>query len=238
MSELFLSLLAGALSTLNPCVFPLLPLVAGGAMQSNRLAPVAMGVGMALSFALLGVLVGLLGDSLGLDADLTRKVGGVLLLLIGASMAIPAANERISRWMTPLASHAQTASDRIDQQSLTGAFALGAVLGFVWAPCSGPLLLSAITLVASEGGTARGALILGLFGSGAAVPLVAVAYASRQGFVKSRGWMVRNGARVKAVFAGLLIIMGVLILTGLDKRFESVLVSLLPTAWIDLTTRF
>jgi cytochrome c biogenesis protein CcdA len=238
MSELILSLAAGALSTLNPCVFPLLPLVAGGAMQVNRLAPVAMGVGMAVSFALLGVLVGLLGDALNFDAGMTRQVGGALLLAIGASMLLPAANERISRWMTPLASNAQAVSDRINQNSLSGAFALGCVLGFVWAPCSGPLLLSAITLVASEGGTLRGALLLGLFGAGAAVPLVAVAYASRQGFMRSRGWMVQHGAHIKTAFAGLLILMGAMILSGLDKQLESLLVALLPDFWIELTTRF
>ena len=238
MSELILSVAAGALSTLNPCVFPLLPLVVGGAMQTHRLAPVVMGLGMAMSFALLGILVGLLGDALGIYNSMTRTVGGVLLLAIGISMLIPAANERISRWMTPLASNAQSVSDRIDNQSLMGALALGTVLGFVWAPCSGPLLLSAIALVASEGGMARGALILGLFGTGAAIPLVAVAYASRQGFTRSRGWMMQHGARIKTGFAVLLAAMGAAILTGWDKRLEALLVGILPSFWIEMTTRF
>lgn len=237
MSELFLSVAAGALSTLNPCVFPLLPLVVGGAMQTHRFAPVVMGAGMAFSFALLGVLVGVLGDALGFDSGMTRTVGGALLVAIGLSMLIPAANERISRWMTPLASNAQTVSDRIDQQSLIGALALGSVLGFVWAPCSGPLLLSAIALVASEGGMARGALVLGLFGAGAAIPLVVVAYASRQGFMRSRGWMMQHGPRLKTAFAILLTSMGLAILAGWDKRLEALLLDLLPAFWIEMTTR-
>ena len=54
LAHLGLSLVAGSLTTLSPCVFPILPLVLGGAVQANRLAPLAMGVGMAISFALIG----------------------------------------------------------------------------------------------------------------------------------------------------------------------------------------
>ena len=74
-AELGLAWLAGSLTTLNPCVFPLLPLVLGGAIQENRLAPVAMGAGMVSAFALLGLLVGVAGDALGLDPDRIRIAG-------------------------------------------------------------------------------------------------------------------------------------------------------------------
>lgn len=50
------SFIAGSLTTLSPCVFSVLPLVVGGAMQTNRLAAVAIGVGMVASFALIGLL--------------------------------------------------------------------------------------------------------------------------------------------------------------------------------------
>lgn len=59
VAHLSLALAAGGLTTLSPCVFPLLPLLVGGALQGHRLGPVAMGVGMARSFAVLGMLVGL-----------------------------------------------------------------------------------------------------------------------------------------------------------------------------------
>jgi hypothetical protein len=98
-------------------------------------------------------------------------------------------NRRFTEWMLPIASGANAASTRLDGGSLGGALLLGGVLGFVWSPCSGPLLASALTLVASEGGAVRGGIILGLFGIGAAIPLVAVAYASRGGFNAARGWV-------------------------------------------------
>lgn len=238
LSEVTLSLLAGSLSTLNPCVFPLLPLVLGGAMQNNRLAPMAMGLGMASSFAILGVLIGLLGDTIGLDTDMVRAAGGWLLVLIGLAMWIPALNERVTRLMTPLASNAQGLSNQLNTQSLISAFALGGVLGFVWSPCSGPLLLSAITLVATEGGLVRGGLVLGLFGLGAAIPLIAVAYTTRAGFLKSRDWLLKYMGGIKKVFASLILILGLLIVTGQDKKLEASLVNLLPQGWVNLTTKY
>ena len=59
------------------------------------------------------------------------------------------------------------------------------------------LLASALTLVASEGGAVRGGIVLGLFGVGAATPLVAVAYASRRGFQSVRDKVLMHGDRVK-----------------------------------------
>jgi cytochrome c-type biogenesis protein len=205
LPQLGLSVAAGGLTTLSPCVFPLLPLVLGGAVQGHRLAPVAMGLGMMLSFAFALV------------------------------MLVPALSDRFSRWMLPIASAANAASTRLDGGSLLSAAALGAVLGLVWSPCSGPLLGSALTLVASEGGALRGGVVLALFGLGAATPLVAVAYASRSGFMRARDWILARVERVRRGFAVLLGGMGVAILTGADKWVEARVLAWLPDAWVNLT---
>lgn len=234
-SQLGLSLAAGGLTTLSPCVFPLLPLVLGGVLKGSRLAPLAMGVGMTLSFATIGMLVGALGPALGIDGDTVRTTGAALLITFAVIMLAPALSERFSHWMTPIASAANSASRRLNSSSLFGALALGGVLGLVWSPCSGPLLGSALTLVASEGGVARGGLVLGVFGLGAAMPLVAVAYASRRGFVRVRDWMLPRIERVRQGFALLLALVGVAILTGSDKWIEALVLRMLPDAWVNIT---
>lgn len=238
LSHAGLSLAAGSLTTLSPCVFPILPLVAGSAIQANRLAPVAMGSGMALSFALVGWALGALGPVLGIDGEEVRQLGGALLLAFAAVMLIPALSQRFSTWVLPLASSADGLSRRLDGGSLGGAFLLGGLLGLVWSPCSGPLLASALTLVASEGGALQGALLLGLFGVGAAIPLVAVAYSSRRGFVRARGWMMAHITPIKTGFGLLLGLTGLAILSGGDRWLEAALVARLPESWIRLTTLF
>ena len=238
IGQLAFSLAAGSLTTLSPCVFPILPLVIGGAMQANRLAPVAMGVGMAASFALIGMVLGLLGPALGIDGDSVRIAGAALLVAFGIVMLVPALNDRFTRLVTPLASSANQASSRLNPNSLGGALLLGGVLGLVWSPCSGPLLASALTLVASEGGALQGGLILGLFGVGAAIPLVVVAYASRSGFQHMRGWVMVRMDGIKKGFGLLLLLLGMAILTGGDKWLEAQVVPLMPDWWINLTVKF
>jgi len=236
LSHLILALAAGGVSTLNPCVFPLLPLVVGGSLQANRAGPLVMGLGMVTSFALIGLLLGVAGPALGIDGESVRSVGGWLLLVLGVVMLVPALNEHFTRLMTPLASGADGLSSRLNATSLGGSFLLGGLLGLVWSPCSGPLLISAITLVASEGGALRGTLILGAFGLGAALPLIAAAYASRAGFVRMRGWVLGHITGLKTGFGVLLVLLGVAILMNWDKRLEALVIPFLPDWWVELTT--
>lgn len=235
-SELGLSVLAGGLTTLSPCVFPILPLVLGSALQRKRAAPLVMGLGMVLSFALMGLLLGVAGDALGLDPGRVRLASAWLFVGFGLVLWVPALNVVFSRLTTPLASRADALGQGVDGGSLRGALLTGALLGLVWSPCSGPLLGSALSLVASEGGAARGTLILGLFGLGAALPLVAAAYASRRGFARVRQWVLSHGEQSKKVFGTLLLLLGLLILSGADKWLETQVNERLPEAWLRLST--
>ena len=169
-------------------------------------------------------------------AQHVRTAGAWLLLVLGAVMLVPALNGHFTRLMTPLASGADGLSSRLNASSLGGSFLLGGLLGLVWSPCSGPLLISAITLVASEGGALRGTLILGAFGLGAALPLIVAAYASRAGFVRMRGWVLGHIQALKTGFGVLLVFLGLAILLSWDKRLEALVIPLLPDWWINLTT--
>lgn len=132
----------------------------------------------------------------------------MLLIAFGIVMLVPGLNNRFTQLMAPLAGYANQASSRVEGSSLAGDFALGALLGMVWSPCSGPLLAPALTLVATQGNAADGALILGLFGLGAAVPLMAIAYATRAGFARSRDWVLAHIGKLKQGFAWLILFGG------------------------------
>lgn len=238
ISSLGISLLAGSLTTLSPCVFPLIPLVVGSAVQANRMAPVAMGLGMVLSFTLVGVFLGTLGAALGIDGDSVRAFGGWMLVVFGAVMLVPQLDQAFARLMSPVASGANNVTSRLNSGSLLGAMGLGALLGLVWSPCSGPLLATALSLVATENGAISGGAILGIFGVGAAIPLVLISYASRGFMNSSRQWVLKHAYKIKYGFGVLILLVGISILTGFDKRLEAVLVSLMPEAWVSLTTKF
>jgi cytochrome c-type biogenesis protein len=238
LTQAVLSVAAGGLSTINPCVLPMLPVVVGGALQAHRLGPVVMGAGMTVSFALTGMVLGALGPALGLDGDHVRVAGAVALIVMAVSMVVPGSSRLLGQWFTPLAHQAQAATDDLKGTTFTSAFLLGAVLGLIWSPCSGALLGAAVTMVGTQGGALPGGLILGLFGLGAALPLVAAAYASRAGFVRAQRWVQRWGAMLNSIFAAMLAVLGVAILIGADKWLESRVNALLPEGWLSLTVQF
>lgn len=243
MGELGIALVAGALTTLNPCVFPILPLVVGSALQENRIAPLLLGAGMALAFALLGLLTGLLADSTELDADLMRTGAAVLLVLFGLAMMIPQAKDLFARLVSPIADRASALNAGLESTAGVHRFSsartlgMGMLLGFIWTPCSGPLLASTLALAAS-GGAAHASLTLALFGLGAAVPLVSVGYLSRARLSRLRTWVITHGSRTQQLMGALLALIGVMVLLGADKALEGALNRWLPSWWLGWTTRF
>jgi cytochrome c biogenesis protein CcdA len=84
-----LGLLAGILSTLSPCVLPLLPIVLGAAASEHRLGPLALAGGLALSFVAIGLFVASIGFAIGLDTGIFRTVAAVLLMAVGAVLMVP-----------------------------------------------------------------------------------------------------------------------------------------------------
>jgi cytochrome c biogenesis protein CcdA len=197
-----------------------------------------MGMGMVVSFAFLGLLLGAVGPATGLNSDHVRMLGAVLLMSLGVLIWVPALNERFTQWMTPVASAANALSERLHGDTFWGALLLGAVLGLVWSPCSGPLLASALIMAASEGGAWQGTVVLGFFGLGAATPLVAAAYASRHFFATVQHRVQAHGEQAKKIVGALTFLTGLAIATGADKRLEALVLTLLPVQWLQVISRF
>src|SRR5258707_15385073 len=89
LATLGLAYLAGALSTLSPCVLPLIPLVLGSAGAAHRLGPLALALGLASSFLVVGLFVATIGFAAGIDADVFRNIAAALMILIGIALAVP-----------------------------------------------------------------------------------------------------------------------------------------------------
>ncbi len=88
-ATLGLAYLAGVLSTLSPCVLPLLPLVLGSAASAHRLGPLALALGLASSFVIVGLFAATIGFSIGIDGDVFRMVAAALMILVGAVLIVP-----------------------------------------------------------------------------------------------------------------------------------------------------
>ena len=230
--------LAGILSTLSPCVLPLLPIVLGAAVGEHRLGPVSLAAGLALSFVAIGLFIATIGFSIGFDVGVFRIFGALLLLSIGLVLLIPQFATGFATVAAPISGWAQGNFGGFDTTGIKGQFALGLLLGAVWSPCVGPTL-GAASLLASQGkDLGQVGIIMGSFGIGAALPLLLLGLLSREAMLRLRGRMMEAGKRGKMVLGALLVVLAVSIMTGLDKRFEAIVVNASPAWLTELTTRF
>jgi cytochrome c-type biogenesis protein len=238
MTGIGLALLAGLLSSLSPCVLPLVPIAIGTALGQHRFGPVALAAGLALSFVIIGLFVATIGFAAGLDQDLFRAVAAVLLILVGGLLLMPRLQVRLAVAAGPIGNWAQAHAGGFSTNGLGGQFAVGLMLGAVWAPCVGPTLGAASVLAARAENLTNVALTMFAFGIGAALPLLAIGMMSREALARWRNRMLAAGSGGKVLMGVVLVAIGVLILTGLDKRIEAILVEASPAWLTELTTRF
>ncbi len=238
MATFGLAWLAGVLSTLSPCVLPLLPLVLGAAASQHRFGPLALAGGLAISFVVIGLFVATIGFGIGLDSDVFRNAAAVMMVLIGIVLVVPNFQARLALAGGPVADWTERRFGGFSTEGLQGQFGVGLLLGAVWSPCVGPTLGAASLLAAEGKNLPQVALTMLMFGIGAATPLVILGFLSREALGRMRDRLMAAGKGAKAALGALLILIGLSILTGFDKKLETILVDASPQWLIDLTTQF
>lgn len=238
IATLGLATLAGVLSTLSPCVLPILPVVLGAAATEHRFGPAALGAGLGLSFVAIGLFVATAGFAIGLDGGVFRAVGALALLTIGTVLIVPRLQERVATFASPVSNWATERFGGGRGAGLSGQFAVGLLLGAVWSPCVGPTLGAASVLAAQGKDLAQVTLTMLMFGFGAALPLVLIGMLSRQVVVRLRGRMLAAGGALKSALGVFLVFGSLAVLTGLDKTVEAALVAASPEWLTQFTTRF
>jgi len=235
---LALAFVAGLLSILSPCVLPILPVVLGAAASEQRWGPAVLAVGLAISFVAIGLFAATIGYSIGLDADVFRRAAAALMIVVGTVLLVPRFQARLALAGAPLASWGDRHFAGARGNGLAGQLWLGLLLGAVWTPCVGPTLGAASILAAQGRNLGQVGATMLAFGLGAALPLAALGALSRDALLRWRARLAAGGAGARAAFAILLAAIGLLVLTGLDKRVETFVVDHSPQWLTDLTTRF
>jgi len=209
-----IALVAGVISFMSPCVLPLVPaylsyvtgLVGvdlGDAKRGRLLAGTSLFVlGFTAVFVSLGALFGGLGATLVVHADVITRVLGVVTILFGLAFmgAIPWLNRTWHPQHRPAF-------------GLAGAPMLGVLFGIGWTPCIGPTLAAVQTLAYDAGSAGRGALLTVFYCIGLGVPFLLIALAFRRA-AGAMAWMKRHYVAVTRLGGGMLVVLGVLMVTG------------------------
>ena len=233
-----LAFVAGVLTSLSPCVLPILPLVLGAAASERKYGPVALTAGLAISFVFVGLFVATIGYSIGLTTELFRQVAAAPMIMLGAVLIFPPLQSRLALASGPIANWTDRhfGSDR--GSGYATQFWIGVLLGAVWTPCVGPTLGAASLLAAQGRDLPQVAADMLIFGIGAALPLLIIGLLSREAVQRWRKQALSVSHALKAALGLFLILIGALVVAGFDKRVETVLVNASPQWLTDLTTRF
>ncbi len=234
-SLLPLLLLAGMLITLSPCILPVLPVMASSGLAKHKLAPVLTGLGLAVGFALMGMLLHGVGSLVGLSDSVTRPLFASLLVLFGLALVLPWLKQGSTGFLAPLAAKANHLASVLEQKP-GGALWLGLMLGAIWSPCAGPILGAALGLAGQSGSLLNAGMQMLVFGLGAAIPLIAIAYLFAGSARRFLPKIAAGGEKARQILGYSLIFVGGLILTGADLLILIWATDNLPMAWLELVT--
>jgi len=236
ITSYFIALAAGVLSTLSPCVLPLLPVIIGSAMHEHRYGPFAVAIGMSASFAVIGTILASAGARLGVGQGDFQVVAAIVLVLIGVVLLSKKLQERFAVATSGASGAGSKILSTLNISGLRGQFLVGLLLGLIWSPCVGPTLGAAITLASQGRDLPQIVAMMAVFGLGAGLPIALLGMLSRQAMLKMRGKLQGAGSWGKNMLGVLFIAVGMLILTGWDKSVEVFLLDHSPDWLTTLTT--
>ena len=211
-----LAYLGGALTILSPCVLPVLPFVFARSEQSFRNSGLPILIGMAVTFTVLASLAAVGGAWLVEVNQYGRYAAMLVLLVLGMALIFPSWSERMMRPFVALGGHLQQRAD--GQGSVKGGLLLGVAVGFLWAPCAGPILGLVLAGAALQGANLYSASLLLAFAAGAASSLAVALLASGRVIA----WMKRNFGVEEWIrrVLGIAVVAGVVVIAlGWDTRF-------------------
>ena len=229
----FLAFSAGVLSFFSPCVLPLVPsyliVISGASISSydelssrqhrKRLLMHAVSfiVGFSLVFIFLGVSSSLIGNVFATYNTWIIRIGGVMLILFGLNM--------INILKIPFLNQEKMYHLRAKPIGFIGSFLIGITFSLGWTPCIGPVLASILLIASTTSTVQQGMYLLGLYSLGLAIPffIAALLVGRILHLMQKYGWIMKYSTYV---IGGLLIVVGVLLLSGYFARLSEALLRL------------
>ncbi len=217
------AVLAGAGTALTPCVLPVLPALLSASATGGRRRPLGVILGLTVTFVVAIIGIATVIDGVGLASGATRTVAIAFLLLFGLSMVWPRLALVVERPFTRLARFGPSTSG----SGFWSGVLVGAALGFLYAPCAGPILAAVISVAATGGASGEVVLVAIGYGIGSAAVLLVLAYGGRR--VVERIRSAGRGPGLQRALGVVMILTAVVMATELDLRFQTVLANDLPS---------
>ena len=216
------AVIAGAGTALSPCVLPILPALLSAGATGGRRRPLGIVLGLTVTFTITIVGIAELVDGVGLGTGALRTVAVLVLLGFGALLLAPRLADRLEAWLSPLIRY----GPRSGGDGFASGLGVGAALGFVYAPCAGPILAAVISVSAASGTTVAVALS---YAAGSAAALLVLCLGGRRVLRRVRG------PQLQRVMGVVMVLTALAILVEADLRFQTAIADDLPAVLVNPT---
>jgi cytochrome c biogenesis protein CcdA/thiol-disulfide isomerase/thioredoxin len=226
---------AGAATAVSPCVLPVLPIALSAGVTGGRRRPLGVVSGLALSFTFATVALVYVISALGLPDTLLRTLAIFALIGFGICLLVPWLGDRLEARLSRLGPSGGvsvgTDSEGHPREGFWSGMLVGCGLGFVYAPCAGPILAGVITVSASQSFTAGRLAVALAYGIGSA----AVLYALMLGGRRLTAPLARRSTGFQMAMGAVMVLIALAMLGNYDTRFETSIASSLPSFLTDPT---
>ena len=213
---------AGAATAVSPCVLPVLPVVLSAGLTGGRRRPLGIVTGLTLSFAFATVALVYVIDALGLPNDLLRNIAIGVLLGFGIALLAPPLAARLEAWISRVAPTPRSRGRAGD--GFAGGLLVGGSLGFVYAPCAGPILAGVITVSASQTFTVGRLAVALSYAFGSAFVLYLIMLGGRRFTTR----LSPHAGRLQFGVGALMVGVALLMFANFDTRFQTAIADDLP----------
>jgi cytochrome c-type biogenesis protein len=194
----FAAFFAGIISVFSPCILPLVPAIVAYSTEKGKLRPIAIVLGLSISFTIMGIVTSAFGSMLRDYLRYLNILAELVIILLGLTMLFE---------LNVFNAFGNLLSVRRNEKGLFGGLLLGMSLGVVWIPCVGPILAVILTKVAVAADITYGAVLLFIYSLGFAVPMLLIAYSANISSAKL-GRIAKYDAIIKKAAGAVLVAVG------------------------------
>lgn len=230
MGLFWLSLIAGILTVLAPCILPLLPIVIGrSAQDENKWRPFVVSASLAVAVVVFTLLLKVSTALISVPPAAWSYISGGIIILFGLITVFPHQWERLSISLGFSSSSNQLLAKAGQHQGLSGDILLGLALGPVFTSCSPTYFLILATVLPQS--LARGTFYLVVYAIGLSATLLAIGLLGQR-LAKRLNVLADPEGWFKKALGVLFILVGLFIISGYDKKIQT---AVLDGGFFDIT---
>lgn len=226
----FFAFLSGIITILSPCILPVLPIVLSGSI-GGKSKPLGVVTGFIASFSLFTLALSAIVQALHIRPQSLRLVALVIIITFGLILVIP----KLLLFFESIVSRLIKYKPKKQKSGFIGGIMVGTSLGLIWTPCVGPIMASVIGLAISQEIDGGAIIIIMAYALGTSIPMLGIMIGGRKLLTKFPK-ITGNTDKIQRFFGVLMIVVGLSIGFGLDRKFQTFILEKFPNYGTSITS--